>query len=380
VEISGPQLVTELGMDGEPLVELLPELLQSEPATWHGSQHRNDAGWTYQPSSYLRPFPRRTRRTQLHQPHARLDRPGAAGPGTATGLPAGSHRSAGLPRRGWQLHFGQKLAYLPSFERAARLAFDVTTAAEFDDRLSALREALKGLDLPGPGAGPLDKMRNILARSLPAEALPGVLAALDTLRNVTHVRNAGQHAGTAPAAGIIETVGDLLTASLSTAGGRVDADETRAITQAMLRLLIGVPVRSDGKLTIKSLAQEAGLRRNKLTHKHTGLKDLFYALVKTQDAQPVITADLVKENDQLRNTVAELRHTNNELAATIKRFARVVHVLEVENQQLREHATASTRPTPNNTNVRLLHPPASNGGHLGAGPLDTRNDVPEGHR
>src|SRR5437660_457274 len=59
----------------------------------------------------------------------------------------------------WQLHFGQTLAYPPNFERAARLAFDVTTAAEFDGRLSALGEAFKGLDLPGPGAGPLDKMR-----------------------------------------------------------------------------------------------------------------------------------------------------------------------------------------------------------------------------
>lgn len=40
-------------------------------------------------------------------------------------------------------------------------------------------------------------------------------------------------------------------------------------------LLIGAPLHSDGKLTIVSLAAEADLRRNKLTHKHTGLKDLF---------------------------------------------------------------------------------------------------------
>ncbi|MBV7701075.1 hypothetical protein [Streptomyces sp. TRM70350] len=52
-----------------------------------------------------------------------------------------------------------------------------------------------------------------------------------------------------------------------------------AITDAMVRLLIGAPLHSDGKLTIVSLATEAGLRRNKLTHKHTGLKDLFYEAV-----------------------------------------------------------------------------------------------------
>ncbi|MFJ8793778.1 hypothetical protein [Streptomyces sp. NPDC102462] len=57
--------------------------------------------------------------------------------------------------------------------------------------------------------------------------------------------------------------------------------EIRATTDAMARLLIGAPLHSDGKLTIVSLAAEAGQRRNKLIHKHTGLKDLFYALVRS---------------------------------------------------------------------------------------------------
>ncbi len=70
----------------------------------------------------------------------------------------------------------------------------------------------------------------------------------------------------------------------------------------MGRLLLGSPLRSDGKLTIKSLAAEAGLRRNKLTHKHTGLKDLFYALVKNQNNEPAAIADLRQHNEQLRKT------------------------------------------------------------------------------
>lgn len=65
-----------------------------------------------------------------------------------------------------------------------------------------------------------------------------------------------------------------------------DAAEVRAITDAMVRLLIGAPLTSDGKLTVVFLAVEAGLRRNKLTHKHTGLKDLFYALVKARAPLP----------------------------------------------------------------------------------------------
>ncbi|NIY69385.1 hypothetical protein [Streptomyces malaysiensis] len=81
-------------------------------------------------------------------------------------------------------------------------------------------------------------------------------------------------------AALAQLVGTAL-ASAQDADSR-DAAEVRAITDAMVRLLIGAPLHSDGKLTVVSLAAEAGLRRNKLTHKHTGLKDLFYALVKAR--------------------------------------------------------------------------------------------------
>ncbi len=50
-----------------------------------------------------------------------------------------------------------------------------------------------------------------------------------------------------------------------------------AINAAMERLLAGTPLRSSGNLDIISLAEEAGLKRNKLTHKHTDLKDRFFA-------------------------------------------------------------------------------------------------------
>jgi hypothetical protein len=78
--------------------------------------------------------------------------------------------------------------------------------------------------------------------------------------------------------------------------------------------------------------------------------------------------------------VAELRQTNREQAETIKRFARVVHVLEVENQQLRDHA-ADPRPTTPAANVRFLRAPArdAGAGQHGANPPDTPNDAPEDH-
>src|SRR6266511_1252333 len=54
-------------------------------------------------------------------------------------------------------------------------------------------------------------------------------------------------------------------------------DEREAITEAMRRLFAGTPIRSSGNLDIVALAEEAGLKRNKLTHKHTDLRDAFYA-------------------------------------------------------------------------------------------------------
>ncbi|MFF7357363.1 hypothetical protein ACFZA1_32785 [Streptomyces filipinensis] len=40
---------------------------------------------------------------------------------------------------------------------------------------------------------------------------------------------------------------------------------SEVITVAMVWFLVGTPLRSDGQLTIKSFAQEAGLKRNELS-------------------------------------------------------------------------------------------------------------------
>ena len=50
-------------------------------------------------------------------------------------------------------------------------------------------------------------------------------------------------------------------------------DERAEIEAAMGRLLDGIPLRSDGMLTVVALAVEAGVKRHALTHKHTDLKD-----------------------------------------------------------------------------------------------------------
>lgn len=141
---------------------------------------------------------------------------------------------------------------------------------------------------------------------------------------------------------IAETVGSVL-AEASDAGGRhEDAEEIRVITQAMVRLVIGVPLRSDGQLTIKSLAVEATLRRNKLTHKHTDLKDLFYALVRAQSAAPRVTTEVVAETERLNDRIQKLTTERDRWQTEAKQFARVVQVLEVENEKLRTELEART--------------------------------------
>ncbi|KAF5999759.1 hypothetical protein BOG92_024930 [Streptomyces sp. WAC00263] len=108
-----------------------------------------------------------------------------------------------------------------------------------------------------------------------------------------------------------------------------------------MRLFAGAPLRSDGQLTVKSLAEEAGLRRNKLTHKHTGLKDLFYALVKAQQNPQRPFTDKEREaSEKRRNDLARVRAERDSLRAKVQQLARIVHVLEVENHQLRESAGA----------------------------------------
>jgi hypothetical protein len=137
------------------------------------------------------------------------------------------------------------------------------------------------------------------------------------------------------------SIGTVLADAARAADRDEDAAEIEAILQAMVRLLAGVPLRSDGKMTIKSLATEAGLRRNKLTHKHTGLKDLFYALVRSQDERPQIAKDLHAANTELADKVRKLTAERDGLRSAQQVMARVIHVLESENDTLRKALEAS---------------------------------------
>ncbi|WP_221936652.1 hypothetical protein [Skermania sp. ID1734] len=106
------------------------------------------------------------------------------------------------------------------------------------------------------------------------------------------------------------------------------------IRAAMDRLLAGTPLRSDGALTIVSLAAEADIKRHLLTHRHTDLKDEFYARVRAQHHIPASEQQLRTELQALKTKLARVNRSNAELRETIEAFARIINVLTTENTQL----------------------------------------------
>lgn len=120
--------------------------------------------------------------------------------------------------------------------------------------------------------------------------------------------------------------------------------ERQSIRAAMERLLAGTPLRSDGALTVLALAAEADVKRHVLTHRHTDLKDEFYARVRTQghvpDSERALRQELKKAQERLAKTVKE----NKRLQAEIDMFARVVNVLTAENNQLRSQQSPTRSP------------------------------------
>jgi septal ring factor EnvC (AmiA/AmiB activator) len=113
------------------------------------------------------------------------------------------------------------------------------------------------------------------------------------------------------------------------------ADPTRNhIRAAMDRLLAGTPLRSDGALTIVALAAEAGIKRHILTHRHTDLKEEFYARVRAQNRIPESEKRLRDQLQATQRRLADLNEQNRQQQQTIDALARIVNVLTVENEQL----------------------------------------------
>jgi hypothetical protein len=109
----------------------------------------------------------------------------------------------------------------------------------------------------------------------------------------------------------------------------------RAIRDAMDRLIAGKTLHSDGKLTVKSLAEEARVKRWLLTHRHTDLQDEFRARIASTNAEPPIQVALRQEKADAQDRIKALTADVTALTATVHQLERIIQVLALENRQLR---------------------------------------------
>lgn len=125
-----------------------------------------------------------------------------------------------------------------------------------------------------------------------------------------------------------------------------DRRQRQQIRDAMDRLIAGTSLHSDGKLTIKSLAEEAQVKRWVLTHRHTDLQDEFRArLADTTGNQPPALRKLHDAHAEATEKIQELRAELAGLKATLRQYERVVQVLALENHQLKNSETRSPATT-----------------------------------
>ena len=104
-------------------------------------------------------------------------------------------------------------------------------------------------------------------------------------------------------------------------------DMRDAILAATERLIQGNPLRSDGKLTIKSLAIEAAVPRHQLTEVHTDLKDAFYARVRNEQEQPAALALERQRRVAAEQNAAEWRERARLAEAQVDELVRALHVV-----------------------------------------------------
>jgi chromosome segregation ATPase len=118
--------------------------------------------------------------------------------------------------------------------------------------------------------------------------------------------------------------------------------EREAITEAIARLFAGTPIRSSGSRDIVTLAQEAGVKRNKLTHKHTDLRDAFYAERARRAGVSEREIKLREQTNDLTRRLNEVREERDNYRAATEVFARAMNVLTRENADLRKRLDKAT--------------------------------------
>lgn len=130
-------------------------------------------------------------------------------------------------------------------------------------------------------------------------------------------------------------------------------DERTRIRDAMDRLLTGQATCSDGSLTAKALAAEAGVHRMALMKRHVDLKNLFYERVREESPQ------VPETEKRLREPVNQLRETVQTQNTEIHKLRQQVTQLTLASAVLTQRAGTPPQATAAAGNVVPLRPPVT---------------------
>lgn len=132
-------------------------------------------------------------------------------------------------------------------------------------------------------------------------------------------------------------------------------DERTRIHEAMDRLLAGEATVSNGSLTVKALAEEAGVHRMALLKRHVDLKNEFYGRVRSE------TTQVPESEKRLRQTVTKLKKTVSNQKTEIDDLRHQVTLLAMASAVLVDGQGPSLVPEPSPTdtpdNVIPFRPP-----------------------
>ncbi|BEP13277.1 hypothetical protein acdb102_15880 [Acidothermaceae bacterium B102] len=171
----------------------MPDVFAHEPATWGGATSSNDGQPRWRYTGAMRYFAEvDTIPKYLHALTSYLEPP-TSDPDSLPPQTLDFAASLDFLDTVWVLRFGKRLVRLPGAQSVASCSAEASTAEEFDARLSALVEVLKGFEPEGPGKHPVVRLRAQLLDQLPPEAHARIMSAVDLLQAVSPVRNGAQH-------------------------------------------------------------------------------------------------------------------------------------------------------------------------------------------
>lgn len=209
IVVDGHEQIAALGLAENPFIGNLQGLLEKEPGTWHGTFKfgaRNEP-WRFELSGFIRRF---RGVADVSDYVARIREwyaPPAATPTPSLSSPLGLAAALDYLSLVWKDRYGAPLLKLPNAERVTRLAFEAQSEAEFDSRMSALREILKDFEV-GSLAGGVGRIPEFLAGQFPPDSESRIKSAVGTLQAVKHVRNGASHVhGASQAAAAMRLLG-----------------------------------------------------------------------------------------------------------------------------------------------------------------------------